>query len=355
MWYETSDGSSQSGRPQNGQMMILTKPSHPIIYKDSSMLNTTRQTPSVMVLQWISLLGLDSSKGSRMTHVITNDTKWTATECSLELYVRKFNASVQNSIYQDTTLDSWSDITWTYFKDVQAEVPETDDQIYWTFVVPAGKQKDEYFIGRTGYMAMQWGLFSYFNGTVSAIGDGLSFSQPGTITSDILQTLLIQNFANCPTPDDRLSCLMSNVAAAMSKTLRDSAVSKAAETGFNASSLNAQNSANMTVGQTFISVVFVRVRWRWISLPVLVWVLTALTWISTAFLTRKANLQKWGNDILPLLFLYDEGCATQVRARSEDGEEEVVGEQGFSSAAVAIRAQGLQAQLFVDGVEAKLI
>jgi hypothetical protein len=333
------------------QAMVLAQPAEPLIYTNTS-LDPPHRAPSILLTQGIMALGLDPALGGRMTQAISNDTRWIATECSLELYVRSVNASVQNSIYQETTLATWSEITYN-----QTAIPGSKDGIYFSFVLPKNsslgmKSENEFFIGYEGYSSMHYGLLSSFNGTVMGISDNLAFGEYGTISSDILQALFVQNFTNCATPDDKLSCAMANVASAISKTFRDSALTNARAAGFNVSASDVRNRANMTVGRTLVSATFVKVHWQWLSLPALVWILTATTWIGTTILTRRAKLQKWQNDILPLLFLYREDRVV-ASAGTDDAEESY--SYGVSSKAFTLRAQSLQAKLFIKQDEAKLI
>jgi hypothetical protein len=49
------------------------------------------------------------------------------------------------------------------------------------------------------------------------------------------------------------------------------------------------------------------VRWEWIVLPGLVWVLGVGTLAGTIWKTRRAQVPKWKNDPIPLMFLYQDG------------------------------------------------
>jgi hypothetical protein len=233
------------------------------------------------------------------------------------------------------------------------DVPGVTGGVYFNIVVPElGAQSDStFYFGYEAYEAIAR-LLGNINGTVSGVSDSLGFGSANTISSDILQTLFTQNFTNCGTPDDRLACMMTNVAAAVSKTFRDSALTSAIETGFNASASDTKNAARMNLGQTMISAVFVSVRWQWLSLPVVVWVLTAVTWIGTAFFTRHARLAKWGNNVLPLLFLYRESD-TYV-GPSMDADERM-DSHGVNSMVYTLQAQSLQAKLSVGPRSTKLM
>jgi hypothetical protein len=249
---------------------------------------------------------------------------------------------VKNSVYRETTLATWSDIVY-----ISTDILNSTDITSYNFTVPENPslgvyKGDEFYIGDSAHSSMTFGLLKYFNGTVFGWSEVLSCGDAGTISSDILQTLFIQNFTNCATPLSKLTCVMSSIAAAISKTFRESALTNAISAGYNATADSALNTANMATGQTFISATFVQVRWQWLSLPALIWVLAAVTMLSTAVMTQRADLQKWRNDVLPLLFLYRE-----VSKDVDDGEEEKEGKGmgSSSSMAIATKAQSINARL----------
>ena len=128
---------------------------------------------------------------------------------------------------------------------------------------------------------------------------------------------------------------MSNVAKAMSKTFRDSAINSVRHSGspLNDTQESIYTRSNSTTGRTTVSANFVRVRWGWLSLSIVVWLMAAFTWISTSIITQRLELPKWRNDILPLLFIY--------RGDSEESRAHGISSEGF-----ALSAEGIQARLY---------
>lgn len=253
--------------------------------------------------------------------------------------------AIINSVYQENTLSTWSNITFN-----QTIIPGTSDATDIEFIVPAdpslGVHSGQHFyLGYSAQRSIQYSLASVLEGTVVGASDDLAFGTYGSISSDVLQTLFIQNFTNCDTPDDRLSCAMSNIASAMSKSFRDSAYTSAKAAGFNASASDLHNTANMAVGRTLISQAFVEVHWQWLSLPLLVWVMTVVTWIGTVGLTRRARLANWGNDIIPLLFLYREKHAITEEPQTSDEEDGRPGSSATMHVDFEKKSQHIQAQL----------
>lgn len=332
--------------------MALQQPKKPLVYTNSSTSDLSARAPTIFIVQSIRALGLDPSKGGSMTQDISNTTKWVATECSLELQIRSVNVSVQNSNYYEETLATWSKIVYDQDRVVQG-APEG---LYFSFVVPKDPSlgihnPGDFYIGYNGHSSLQLSLLDNLNGTVFGFGDNLDFGDAGTVASDVLQTLFVSNFTTCvDSTRDKMSCLMSNIAAAISKTFRDSALTAAKARGYNATTASSvPNTANMAVGRTSVSATFVRVRWQWLSLPVLVWFLVLATWIGAAITTRRTKVQKWRNNVLPLLFLYRDENASSGMIQ-EHKPLPVDAETSFSA-----RAQRIHARLVVQGNDSKLV
>lgn len=140
-----------------------------------------------------------------------------------------------------------------------------------------------------------------FTGYVDASSDVFEIQGTGTgtyATTDTLEALFYGNFSSSCDVDDQLTCAMDNVAAAISKTIRDSAFTSGVQY-----LLNNTVNTNITTGHTITSASFVVVRWEWLVFPLLVWLLATVSWIGT-LLRSGRNLPVWKNDVLPLLFLY---------------------------------------------------
>lgn len=140
-----------------------------------------------------------------------------------------------------------------------------------------------------------------------------------------MEALLYGNVTGCADiENDRFECTMRNVADAMSKSFRDQAYIK---NGLE---------ADMAVGYTYTNVIITHVHWQWLTLPVLVWLLGAVTWLGKVWKTRRGKLPKWTDNPLPLLFLY----------RAGDDGSEADGEQGLlSSQGCERRAKSIHVQL----------
>ncbi|KAL4928039.1 uncharacterized protein BDV17DRAFT_292059 [Aspergillus undulatus] len=101
---------------------------------------------------------------------------------------------------------------------------------------------------------------------------------------------------------------MENVARAISKTFRDF--------DFDVPHYQFKPGPRAPApGRVEVNVIFISVRWQWIALPVLLWVLGAGALAGTFWKTRRRRAPRWKNDPLPLLFIY------QDETEDEQGDE----------------------------------
>lgn len=152
-------------------------------------------------------------------------------------------------------------------------------------------------------------------------------------SADTVQAISHGDFAGCPKGRDHLTCGITNVAKALTKTFRDAAFTNVTS-----------DASNLHIGQTLVTVNHVRIDWMWMSMPVLVWTMALLTSIGTAITTRRAKLPAWANDVLPLLFLY----------REHEGQHSSVG-HGTSGKDYLRRAGRIVVELQANRDKAKLM
>ncbi|KAJ5726076.1 uncharacterized protein N7483_007433 [Penicillium malachiteum] len=194
------------------------------------------------------------------------------------------------------------------------------------------KGSQTFGVGREAWDSL-WTFFnSIFAGYVMAGSDDLGFmasSSGGTYAiMDSLEAIFYGNFTGKICQDaDQLSCAIKNVAAAMSKTIRDSAFTYSAEYQPYADNGLGTNSTSI-VGRTLITASFVEVHWEWLTLPIIVWVLGALSCFCTAWMTHKSHMKAWMNQIFPLVFLRSYRDNTvNFEGGGDEAFEEVTGEQ----------------------------
>ncbi|PYH94643.1 hypothetical protein BO71DRAFT_398793 [Aspergillus ellipticus CBS 707.79] len=236
--------------------------------------------------------------------VVDNTTQWEATECIIEPIVRSFRATVQQNTYSDITLAEWTNRTLN----TSAYVPG------WQLNPPWGPDlgvtqsnttnSTAFVLSSPSDSAILFFFDAIFSGQALRSMTELEFAPLGDAdfgvlalyaVSDVLQALGMGNITGCNNIlADRLTCVMNNVAAAMTKTFRDSAYIADAAT------------AAMASGDSMTSVTYITVHWQWIALPLFVWLLGAVLVIGTLWKTRRARVPAWKNDLMPLLYLYQD-------------------------------------------------
>ncbi|KAE8380915.1 hypothetical protein BDV26DRAFT_302412 [Aspergillus bertholletiae] len=232
--------------------------------------------------------------------------KWQARECIIEPIVRSSNATVKNGTYSDTTLAIWRD-KW---RSGDRDIVDIEPGFY--FEPPWGPElgmphNQSFFLSAISVDSMTsffQDLFSGFTTLLSTSGirfvPNQKYFYAGT---DFIQTISVENITGCAATmtAEKLDCAMNNVAASITKTFRDSEYVNA----------NLELSqAHMARGQAMTNATYISVHWQWIVLPALVWLLGAVTLIGAIWKTRRANVPKWKNDPMPLLFLFGHGGQT---------------------------------------------
>jgi hypothetical protein len=287
---------------------------------------TFYKNSSFPVIQYILAKGSNDnpSVGGGISTEIGNNTQFVATECVLQPGVQSFQSTVIMGDYQETRLAEWpvlnntvENLGYAYFF-----TPPWNESL-------GARENQTFGLGFEAWDSISVFLEFLFSGYVSAGSDVFNFqpSQSGGAyaTADALEAVFYGNFSGTNCQDtDQLSCAMKNVAAAMSKTIRDSAFTYST----NYQPINSTE-ANTTTGKTQISVSFVDVHWEWLALPVIVWVLGALSCVCTAWMTRQAQIQTWMNSVLPFIFLHldRDNIVDFQGSGNESSEPQIMGEQ----------------------------
>ncbi|PYI31488.1 hypothetical protein BP00DRAFT_425543 [Aspergillus indologenus CBS 114.80] len=272
------------------------------------------QTTTFPVVQYILAVGTntDPTVGVGLAENLTETSPFTATECALMPVVQLFNVTISLGVYQETQIFNYT-IT-DYISD-----PTNKTQVTWGF-------------GRDAWAATGHFLENLFAGSVEAMSGVFGFvpseGSQNAATTDAIEAIFYGNFtATGCTADDPLTCAMVNVAAAMTKTIRDS-------------SFTSQDSPPL-VGLSQITVSFVEIRWPWVALPVGVWVLGALSCIGAAWKSYRAGTRAWMTSELPLVF------ADKHWQGKDDSKEEEEGDTAITDGPSP--SKDLEAQLHAGG------
>jgi hypothetical protein len=251
-----------------------------LVYKNATL------TP----IQFIAARGITSERGGTIPD-IDLDTKWEAIECSIEPVVQSIRARVEDNIYSEDVLATWVQSNLTAVR--RSFKPNWGPEL-------GASPTQNFSLHVTAGAAIDYFLKTTFNGGFDedAFASYYAPSRMDYAGSDVIEALATGNVSGCSHDAvDKFNCSMHNVAAAISKSFRDSAYISAGSD---------PDKAQMAAGRVMRSMTYVAVQWQWIVLPVLVWLLGVVTLIGTVWKTRRAGAPKWRNDPLPLLFLYRE-------------------------------------------------
>ncbi|KAG2417195.1 hypothetical protein HFD88_008414 [Aspergillus terreus] len=289
----------------NGFVSAGIDPTLSLLYTNATMSPIQFITPRVANISMLS----DRATDLNMWRLEDLDT-WDATECVIEPVVRVSRPSVQDNVFADDTLAVWNTMTTS-----------SNERDGYHLSPPAGidmgmQPNQTFFLSFDTRLTISQFISSILSGDsfrtlmpgpddlVDSAGSHMFFMHEYTPTEkadsyaayDILRAIGQGDIVGCSLESaTRLQCVMQNIAAAISKSFRDSPYIGAA--------LNPDN-AKMATGRVLTSVTYVSVHWQWIALPVLVWILGAVALVGTIWKTRGARVPKWRNDPLPLLFLY---------------------------------------------------
>lgn len=236
-----------------------------------------------------------------------------AMQCTIVPIVRSFRAHVTNGSYHEETLATWDNGTFP---------GDPGYSLYPPWGPELGMNHNQNFtIVRPALLAMSVFLKSVFNGFAETGVTSFIYNSPLPITYasiDFVQAMVAGNITGCEAQDaSKLKCAMENTAAAITKTMRDSASNEyAAIYPWTA------NVGMKTKGKAMTSMTHIAVHWQWIITPALVWLLGFISLIGVIWKSRVAGTPKWKNDPIPLLFLHehDHGASTMT---GDLGEEDL--------------------------------
>ncbi|PYH88760.1 hypothetical protein BO71DRAFT_390984 [Aspergillus ellipticus CBS 707.79] len=217
--------------------------------------------------------------------------------------VELFNASVSLGAYQEKQLAKWT----------------TDNSSgYLDAIITPDSLNQTFNLSREVWDATDVFINDLFAGRVQAASDIFTFSASSAsagmyATADAIEAIYYGNFtaAGC-TADDPLTCAIDNVAAAMTKTLRDNAFTN--KVGYDGEEVV---HSEPVVGHTLATASFVEIRWQWLALPVAVWLLGAVSCVGTAWKSYAAQTRAWMTSALPLVMLEKRWQDREVHAEDE--------------------------------------
>jgi hypothetical protein len=219
--------------------------------------------------------------------------KWQAFECALHPVVRSFRATVNEGFYEEKTLGVWHDGNYSS-RDILSR--EYTLQPHWGPDMGMEHNKTFMISGQAMY-TIETFFRNLFAGRMKLDSFGIDFKgNPNYMyaSADTVQAVSSEasNITGCIAKStEKLRCAVENTAEAISKSFRDIALSE-------------QENSNIT-GKAMASKTYISIRWQWIALPVLVWLLGLITLVGVIWKTRQAIAPTWKDDVMPLLSVYD--------------------------------------------------
>lgn len=304
-----------------GYGLLVTTTENPLVYA-----NTSSMFPAIQYLK--------VKNTSRVYSFLSRSTEYVATECALELCAAWVQDAVVNStlttVVQDWACTPAGDANYTL------SVPSSflpQDDTY---------DSDDFYVVWEAANSLVGFITTIFQGSFYTISDVAEWNKDGSAllsyaAVDTMQSIWSGDFSGCRDGEDHLTCAVTNVANALTKTFRDAAYIK------DGSSL-----ADATTGETMITMSFVSVAWAWLALPVVVWVAALALLCGTVLRTRSMRLPTWHNNILPLLFMSHPDTV-------DGGVDNYRLPVHLSSRSLLLRSQGIDTRVRPDGTSARLV
>lgn len=256
---------------------------------------------SLVVVQYIA--PRDANLTLLYGGLLANGSRWDATECLLDPIVRSFRPVVHQNNYSEEPLAVWTQSSFLggYGNTTAGLTLTPPDSWVADYGVPANHSSPRnnsarsFVLGVEASSTMMTFFRAIFSGQSSRDVSHTVFTPAVNLyaASDTVQALGSGNITGCSDLlAERLPCAMENVAAAITKTLRDSAYIA-----------DARSTSGWAVGKAMVPAVYITVHWQWVVLPLVVWVAGATLVAGTLWKTRRARVPAWRNDTLPLLFL----------------------------------------------------
>lgn len=146
-----------------------------------------------------------------------------------------------------------------------------------------------------------------------------------TISTDELSSIFYADFngTSCGTPDDHFACAFRALGAAATKAVRDAGVVK------NGTVLG--EAANVAEAAVYNTVTIIQVEWLWGLLPLMIWVLSAMTVLVA--MIKSWGMPLWRDSVWPLVLLAGDGGAVrgarddELKTRAETVGVQLVGDR----------------------------
>lgn len=213
--------------------------------------------------------------------------------------MRSVQSAVVNGVYEEKVLDTW------------LATSEGSSKISPPWGPEKGMRPGQSFgiLNPAYYSLGQYLEYSFLSGRVYTDYERIIFEN--TPNSDLLEAVFYgtSNSTKCDASKDSVICAMNNVADAITKTFRDVRVR-----------VNGAEAADTAIGLTMVPTTYVRVDFRWITLPLFVWFCGAVAWIGTVWKAKRLGTPLWRANPLPLLLVWGGGRSDNMQCNNSNFE-----------------------------------
>ncbi|KAI8710873.1 hypothetical protein NCS52_01530100 [Fusarium sp. LHS14.1] len=233
------------------------------------------------------------------------NTTFSATECALLPAVQRIRASVDQGVYKEEIVDVWTEVK-------ESEEKRPDDGLRDFVLTPPwadGKKFRIRYETLSGLSTPDFYTRSRYLDYVLAGSASTSDANSAMLfNNDYFQSIYYANLSKtCDTPEDMYGCAVKTVAKALTKSIRDAPILE-----------DGPESVELAAGTVFITTTFIRVHWAYMSLHLIVWAFSAITWLVAVWLTLRRKIPFWRDSPLPLMFLYQDDSVTGNRSDSSN-------------------------------------
>ncbi|KIW00387.1 uncharacterized protein PV09_08096 [Verruconis gallopava] len=209
-----------------------------------------------------------------------NFTNVNATECGFDVCVKKYASSMNNTIFTETILDTFTNTTDLSISDAQGTVKSViiQPQSTWTNHSDA-KDANIFEIDPLTMIGLR---FMFAPSSSNSFWDGAAYDDgAGHVSADSDIVSYLSNLDNNGT-----SGMIDSIAAAMTKRMREAPGNEAVGLGSEATGILSQD------------VPYVNVRWGWISFPASLVFLAFLFLVMTIFENTRKGAMLWKSNSL---------------------------------------------------------
>ena len=192
-----------------------------------------------------------------------------ATECAIYACVKTYNITIDNGTVLQDVISTWHNETGT--------LQDPSDAVGWIYDIyldpPGGNQGKPFFLDNNAWWTMMTKLEEYFAGSYWNWQAG-SYSSNGYSNQNFAWTFSNPSFSQ----------VVKNVALALTDYIQTSSQSEP------------------VFGQRSVTDTYVRIRWAWLVLPIVLTALSLAFLLMTIWTTHRSDTKVWKSSSLALLY-----------------------------------------------------